>query len=368
MDSIIKSALFNAEREEQIRREHFSRINLNRKTNEEFGNARILVVGTGGAGNNTVNRLHNIGILGAETIAVNTDKQHLDIVRSVKKILIGKNLTKGLGAGGYPEIGRKAAEQAKQVFQKLFDGADLVFITAGMGGGTGTGSAPIIAENAKEQGSVVIAMVTTPFYMEKARISKAMEGLERLRESCDTVIVLDNNRLVQFVPHLPIEQAFSVADEIIAQSVKGIAETITIPSLINLDYADVKAVMVNGGVAMMGIGESHSQHRVEDVVEKALHSPLLDIDYRGATGSLIHITGGPDLTLGEANRIGELITDQLDPHAQVIWGARISKEMEGSVRIVVIITGVHSSQILGPGTFYQKKPIKEEIGLDYIFV
>lgn len=282
---------------------------------DDFGEARIIVVGCGGAGNNTINRLMEIGIQGAETIAINTDKQHLEVINAHKKILIGSALTRGLGAGGYPEVGRKAAEMAKNHIEELLKGADLVFVTAGMGGGTGTGSAPVVAEIAKEQGAIVVGVVTYPFRIERARLRKADEGIERLSEVCDTVIIIDNNKLLELVPNLPINDAFKVADEIIAQAVKGITETIAVPSLINIDFADVKAVMSGGGVAMIGVGEvdnSERGDRVQNVVRETLSCPLLDVDYKGAKGALIHITGGPDLTIKEANDIGEGLTRELD--------------------------------------------------------
>ncbi|ABR54715.1 cell division protein FtsZ [Methanococcus vannielii SB] len=342
---------------------------------DDFGNAKILVVGCGGAGNNTIHRLTEIGIEGAETIAINTDKQHLENISADKKILIGSTLTRGLGAGGYPEIGKKSAELAKNVLEDVIKSADLVFVSAGMGGGTGTGSAPVVAEIAKENSAVVIGVVTYPFKIERARLKKADEGLKRLTESCDTVIVIDNNRLVDFVPNLPMNEAFRIADEIIAQAVKGITETISLKSLINIDYADVKAVMTNGGVAMIGVGEvdfDSKGDRVDKVVKDTLQCPLLDIDYKGATGALIHITGGPDLTLGEANRIGEGITNSMDANANVIWGARLDPEMEGAIRVMAIITGVKSPNIIGGGKSPQKiipksaNRTKGSLGIDYI--
>ncbi|CAB3287566.1 Cell division protein FtsZ 2 [Methanocaldococcus lauensis] len=330
-----------------------SRNDTTRYLKDEFGEARIVVVGCGGAGNNTINRLMEIGIQGAETIAINTDKQHLEVIQADKKILIGSTLTRGLGAGGYPEIGRKAAEMAKNILEEQLKGADLVFVTAGMGGGTGTGSAPVVAEIAKENGAIVVGVVTYPFKIERARMKKADEGIARMSEVCDTVIIIDNNKLLDLVPNLPINDAFKVADEIIAQAVKGITETIAVPSLINIDFADVKAVMGGGGVAMIGVGEVDGNDRgdrVQNVVRETLSCPLLDVDYRGAKGALIHITGGPDLTLKEANDIGEGITKELDPDANVIWGARIDPEMEGCIRVMAIITGVKSPNIIGKDT------------------
>ena len=340
MQSLIDEAVKNAEMEKS-----------EGKVNEDedfLGNPRIMVIGCGGAGNNTINRLYHMGIAGAETIAINTDKQHLDMIQAGKRVLIGKSLTKGLGAGGYPDIGKRAAEMARPTLESLMESVDLVFVTAGMGGGTGTGAAPVVAQIAKEQGAIVVGMVSYPFQVEKARLLRAEEGLENLSKNADSVIVLDNNRLLSYVPNLPIGQAFSVMDQLIAETVKGISETITEPSLIQLDYADVRAIMSKGGVAVMLVGESKQQNKAESVVHECLSHPLLDIDYRGATGSLIHITGGNDLTLADADEIASSLTYELDPHADVIWGARIRNEFEGKVRVMAIMTGVRSAQVLGP--------------------
>ncbi|MDK2892893.1 cell division protein FtsZ [Methanohalophilus sp.] len=342
MQSIVQEALRLTEQEKQFREV------LDDEDDFGFGMPRITIVGCGGAGNNTINRLYNIGIEGAETIAINTDKQHLDHIRADKKILVGKTLTRGLGAGGYPEVGAKAADLARGTLEEVFKDSDLVFVTAGMGGGTGTGVAPVVAEIAKEQGAIVVGMVSSPFRVERARTVKAEEGLEELRRAADTVIVLDNNRLLEYVPNLPIEQAFSVMDQLIAETVKGITETITQPSLINLDYADIRAIMGCGGVAVMLVGESKNQDKSDDVVRAALNHPLLDVDYRGATGSLVHITGGPDLSLKEAEEVASSLTYELAPSANVIWGARIRDDYEGKIRVMAIMTGVQSAQVLGP--------------------
>ena len=315
-----------------------------------FGDPRIVIVGCGGAGNNTVNRLYNIGVDGAETIAVNTDKQHLQMVEADTKILVGKSLTNGLGAGGDPEMGKRATEMAQGTIEEVLGDADLVFVTAGMGGGTGTGAAPVVSKIAKEQGAIVVGMVSTPFNVERARTVKAEEGLETLRSEADSIIVLDNNRLLDYVPNLPIGKAFSVMDQIIAETVKGISETITQPSLINLDYADMTAIMNQGGVAVMLVGETQDKNKTEEVVKDAMNHPLLDVDYRGATGGLVHITGGPDLALKEAEGIAQNITQRLDASANVIWGARIQENYKGKVRVMAIMTGVKSAQVLGPTT------------------
>jgi cell division protein FtsZ len=317
---------------------------------EEFGTPRIVIVGAGGAGNNTINRLYNIGVDGADVVAINTDKQHLKMIEADTKILVGKSLTQGLGAGGDPHMGARATEMAQGTIKEVLGEADLVFVTAGMGGGTGTGSAPIIAKIAKEQGAIVVGMVSTPFDVERARTVKAEEGLDNLRNEADSIIVLDNNRLLDYVPNLPIGKAFSVMDQIIAETVKGISETITQPSLINLDYADMSTIMNQGGVAVMLVGETSDKNKTQDVVNDAMNHPLLDVDYRGATGGLVHITGGPDLTLKEAEGIANNITERLEPSANVIWGARIQEEYKGKVRVMAIMTGVQSAQVLGPST------------------
>jgi cell division protein FtsZ len=342
MQDIVNSALENAEKEKQ--RE------MDSDTGDEFGDPRIVIIGAGGAGNNTVNRLYNIGVDGADTVAINTDKQHLKMVEADTKILVGKSLTQGLGAGGDPSMGERATEMAQGTIKEVLGDADLVFVTAGMGGGTGTGAAPICAKIAKEQGAIVVGMVSTPFNVERARTVKAEEGLEKLRNEADSIIVLDNNRLLDYVPNLPIGKAFSVMDQIIAETVKGISETITQPSLINLDYADMTSIMNQGGVAVMLVGETQDKNKTEEVVKDAMNHPLLDVDYRGASGGLVHITGGPDLTLKEAEGIAQNITERLEASANVIWGARIQEEYKGKVRVMAIMTGVQSAQILGPTT------------------
>lgn len=325
---------------------------------ESLGVPKILVIGCGGAGNNTINRLIDIGFDGAEAIAINTDSQHLAMIEADLKILIGKKLTRGLGAGGKPEVGRKAAEMEKQTLEGLLKKADMVFVTAGMGGGTGTGAAPVVARIAKEQGAIVICMVTTPFHIERSRVLVAEEGLENLRETADTLIVLDNNRLLECVPNLPLEHAFSVMDQLIAEIIKGIAETITQPSLINLDYADVKTIMGHGGASFMIVGEGNLRDGPERIVRSALKNPLLDVDYRGAGACLLHLTGGPDLTLKEAAAIAGSLTQELDPGANVIWGARIRRDFKGKVRLMAIISGVRSAQVLGPS---KNEIVKENI-------
>ncbi|MDP7520664.1 MAG: cell division protein FtsZ [Candidatus Pacearchaeota archaeon] len=325
------------------------------------GKANIKVFGVGGMGSNAVTWLFNKGINGATIYAANTDALHLSVTKSDDKLLIGKELTRGLGAGGVPNKGREAAKEALVEVKKAVSGSDMVFVVAGMGGGTGTGAAPVIAQLAKETGAVVISVVSMPFESEKARIDKAEFGLQELRDVTDTCIVLDNNRLVDIAGQLPIEQAFAVANELISTMIKGIVETITLPSLINLDYADVSTIMKNGGVAVIGIGENDSQDRVNEAVKQALTHPLLDVDYKGATGALIHVTCGPDLKLEEFDVIGRTVSENLSPEAQVIIGARISKDFSGKVRVITIMTGVKSPYVLGKATEDQALPMSKEV-------
>ncbi len=310
--------------------------------------ARIVVVGCGGAGNNTITRMMEVGIYGAELIAINTDAQDLLYTSAHRKVLIGKKTTRGLGAGGDPKIGEEAAKENEEEIKQLLEGTDLVFITCGLGGGTGTGSAPIIAEISKRLGALTIGVVTFPFTMEGARrIQNAVYGLERLRKIADTVIVIPNDKLLEIAPSLPITLAFKVADEILVRAVKGITELITKPGLINLDFADIRAVMKNGGLAVIGMGESDSENRAVEAVEKAIKNPLLSVDISGAKGALINITGSEDLTLSEAEKAVSIITEKLDPNANIIWGATLDEELKNKLRVTVIVTGVRSPQIFG---------------------
>ena len=325
------------------------------------GKANIKVIGCGGMGCNAVTWLFNKGINGATVYGCNTDALHLSVTKADEKLLIGKELTRGLGCGGKPQRGREAAKESISDLKKAIANADMVFVIAGMGGGSGTGMAPVVAQLAKESGAVVIAVVTMPFESERARVDKAEFGLQELREVTDTCIVLDNNRLVDIAGQLPIEQAFAVANELISTMCKGIVETITLPSLINLDYADVSAIMKDGGVAVIGIGESDATDRVTEAVKQALTHPLLDVDYKGATGALIHVTCGPDLKLEEFDIIGRLVSENLSADAQVIIGARISKDFAGKVRVITIMTGVRSPYVLGKSAQETSMPQSREI-------
>ena len=281
--------------------------------------ATIKVIGTGGGGNNTVNRVTEVGITGAETIAVNTDAQDLLYTSADKKILIGRDITKGLGAGSNPKLGEEAARENEQDLRKALENTDMVFITCGLGGGTGTGSAPVIAELAKKMGALTVGIVTIPFTMEgHRRYENAVIGLEKLEQVVDTLIVIPNDKLLELAPDLPLHTAFKVADEILTNAVKGIAELVTKAGLVNLDFADIRSVMKGGGVALIGVGESDSENRAVEAVEKAITNPLLDVDVEGANGALINVSGGEDMTLDEARRVVETISDKLDPEARII--------------------------------------------------
>ncbi|MFH1106646.1 MAG: cell division protein FtsZ [Candidatus Micrarchaeota archaeon] len=307
---------------------------------------RIKVVGVGGAGTNCVSRLKKMGIKSAETIAINTDRKHLEMVEADRKLLIGASMTRGLGAGGFPEVGMKAAEQSRDKLAEVVGNSELVFISAGMGGGTGTGAAPVIAKLAKEAGAITVGMVTYPFALERARLEKADWGLDALREACDTVVIIDNNRLVQYVPNLPMNQAFAVADTLVARAVKGIADTVMLPSLMNIDFADLRMIMGNAGTSMISIGEAAGTNRIQQAVESTLAHPLLDVDYTGSKGALILISGGPQLSLGEAVKIGEGITEAFDKNAYVKWGARLIPELGDKIVVTAVVTGVSSPQVL----------------------
>jgi cell division protein FtsZ len=357
MDFIVENALKSADE--------------NKYGGLKVGQATIKVIGAGGAGNNMVSWLYNKGIKGAEIIACNTDVQHLEVTDADAKFLIGKEVTRGLGCGGFPEKGAEAAKESMSEIKEHIKGADMVFVCAGMGGGTGTGAAPVVAQVAKDAGAIVIGTVTMPFSIERARCDKAEFGLQQLRQVSDTVIVIDNNRLVQIAGNLPIQQAFAVANELVATMIKGIVETIAVPSLVNLDYADVKAIMTNGGVAAIGVGSSDTNNRVEEAVKGAMSNPLLDINYEGATGALIHVSGGPDMTLEEVARIGEIVTESLDQDANVIWGARVCDDMKGKLTVMTIITGVNSPWILGKVDSHRqaaktRKMMNEELGIELV--
>jgi cell division protein FtsZ len=328
--------------------------------------ATIKVVGCGGGGNNTINRMTEVGITGVKTIAINTDAQDLLYTSADTKILIGKEITKGLGAGSIPKIGEESAHEQEAEIREALTGADMVFITAGMGGGTGTGSAPVVAQVAKALGALTIAVVTLPFSMEgNRRYENAVYGVERLQEYADTLIVIPNDKLLEIAPNMPLQTAFKVADEILTSAVKGIAELVTKAGLVNLDFADIRAVMGNGGVALIGMGESSSDKRASEAVQKALTNPLLDVDISGASGALINVAGSSDMTLSEAKEVCTAISSKLDDDARIIWGTQISDDLGKTLRVMIIVTGVKSSQIMGISTKKKKDP-QTELGIDFV--
>ncbi|OGI15676.1 cell division protein FtsZ [Candidatus Micrarchaeota archaeon RBG_16_49_10] len=331
--------------------------------------AKIKVIGTGGAGNNTITRMMQVGVEGVETIAVNTDVQDLLYSDADNKLLIGREVTAGLGAGGDPAIGEEAAKESRDEIKKMLEGCDMVFITCGLGGGTGTGSAPVIGETAQKMGVLTIAVVTLPFEMEgHQRMKNAKLGLQNLRKNVDTIIIIPNDKLLEIVPDVSLATAFKVADEILVNSVKGIAELVTKPGLINLDLADVRAVMKNGGLSMIGMGESDTENRAIEAVEKALSNPLLSLDIEGAEGALINVTGGPDITIREAQHVVEAVSSKLSEDAKIIWGAHVSKDLAESVRVLVIVTNVKADQESVEEQLLKPKKIfvEEELGIEFI--
>ncbi len=313
----------------------------------------IKIIGCGGAGSNTINRCSEAGVMGAQLCALNTDAKHLLSIHSPKKILIGKRLTKGLGAGALPEVGEQAAHESEEEIRTIVRDSHIVFVTAGMGGGTGTGTAQYVARLAKESGSLVMGVVTMPFKSEgKIRMENAEAGLDKLRRFCDTTIVIYNDKLLELVPRLPIDAAFKVADEILMQCIKGMTEIITKPGLVNLDYADLMTIMKGGGVAMIGIGESdEDRDRIEYALNEALESPLLgEVDLSHARGCLVRVVGGSDLTISEAEKAAELVGEKINPSARIIWGCSVEPDLEKTVRALLVITGVKSKAFLGKET------------------
>ncbi|OGS57141.1 MAG: cell division protein FtsZ [Euryarchaeota archaeon RBG_19FT_COMBO_56_21] len=328
----------------------------------------ITIVGCGGGGSNTINRLSTAGVFGAELVAANSDAKHLLHVHAPHKVLLGRATTKGLGAGALPEIGEKAAQESEEELKTYVKGANIVFVTAGMGGGTGTGSAPLVARLARESGALVIGVVTLPFKAEGAlRMENALRGLERLRMSCDTTAVISNDKLLEMVPRLPLDAAFRVADEVLMESIKGLTEIVTRPGLVNLDFNDVMTIMKNGGVAMIGMGEASNKtakgDRIESAVQQALESPLLgDIDLSAAKGALIRVTGGDDMTVSEAEKAAEMVSAKVSQSARIIWGCSVDPEMKGLVRVMAVLTGVR-----GPSIMTQKDaPAKSKHGMEFV--
>lgn len=332
--------------------------------------ARIKVLGSGGAGNNTIKRISEIGIVGAETIAINSDAQDLLYTNADKKLLIGKELTGGLGTGSNPKLGKEAAEESEHEIKEMLKGAHMIFITCGLGGGTGTGSAPVIAKVAKKLGILTVAIVTLPFTMEgQKRYANAQLGLDGLDGIVDTLIVIPNDKLLELAPDLPLPTAFKVADEILTNAVKGIAELITKPGLINLDFADIKAIMKDGGVAMIGVGESDTDNRAAESTEKAIQNPLLDVEVGGASGALINVSGGPNMSLEEAKKVVQVVSSKLDADANVIWGSQVVPDLKDSIRVMLVITGVSSPQIFGGRETFsskRKEALSDDLGIEFI--
>lgn len=356
MKSLINNTIKESEKrkERSTMEEHNSyddNIDSDLKEIIQRSRAKIFVVGTGGAGNNTVSRLAEIGVEGAGTLSVNTDAQDLFYSKSDHKLLIGRSTCGGLGAGGMPDIGEESAEESEEQLKEKLEGADMVFVTCGLGGGTGTGSAPVISKLAKKIGALTIAVATMPFSAEGLRRREnAEKGLEKLQSAADTVIVIPNDKLLEVAPNLPINKAFMVADELLGRAVKGITELITKPGLVSLDFADIRSIMMGSGMAMIGMGESDSGDRAIESVHEALNSPLLDLDISNATGALINITGSSDLTLHEAEKVVQIVADELDPDANIIWGTQIQEDLENVIRTTIVVAGVKSPHIFGmPG-------------------
>ncbi|MHA1953430.1 MAG: cell division protein FtsZ, partial [Candidatus Heimdallarchaeaceae archaeon] len=336
----------------------------------EARKAVIKVVGVGGAGNNTVSRMMQVGIIGADVLAANTDAQDLLYTDADEKVLLGKDLTKGLGAGADPKVGMEAARESREDIKEALEGADMVFITCGLGGGTGTGASPVIAEIAKKMGILTVGVVTLPFTMEgKHRMENAIVGLEGMQKIVDTLIIIPNDKLLEIVPDVSIVTAFKVCDEILVNAVKGVTELVTKPGLVNLDFADIRAVMASGGLAMIGLGESDSENRAVEAVEKALNNPLLDVDILGAEGALVNVSGGDDISIKECQEIVEAISSKLSPEAKIIWGAQISKELGNVVRALLIVTGVKGTQVYGVENLFSQKKQKEIekiLGIEFV--
>jgi len=306
---------------------------------------QIKIFGAGGGGSNTIDRLTQEGLSGGELIALNTDAKHLLHTHAQKKILLGKDITDGLGAGARPEVGEKCARNSSDEIKKHVEGSDIVFLTAGMGGGTGTGVAPVIAEEAKEEGALVMGVVTLPFQAEgEERMRNAKRGLSKMEKNCHTTVVIPNDRLLDLVPDLPLNAAFKVADEILMESIKGMTEIITKPGLVNIDYNDMRTIMDNGELAMIGIGESDApNNKVEEAVEEALGSPLLgDIDTSGSKGAMIRVMGGPGMTVQEAERAAEMVNERISKDARIIWGCSVDEDMGNKIKILLVVTNVHT--------------------------
>ena len=370
MDSIIRNVVDEASRRDgEVKPvENSQDEELLKLLNEH--KARIKVIGIGGGGNNTLERISEIGIKGSYSIAINTDVQDLLTTKADKKILIGRERTKGLGAGAIPKIGEESAREQEGEIKEALKDSDMVFITCGMGGGTGTGAAPVVAEIAKKTKALVVGIVTMPFNMEGSkRYDNALIGLDKIERHVDTLIVIPNEKLLETAPNLPLHVAFKLADEVLTNAVKGITELVTKAGLINLDFADIKTIMSDGGLAMIGIGESDSENRAEESVDRALHNPLLDVDFKNAKGALVNVSGGTDMTLDDAKKIVENISTNLDDEAKIIWGAQVIPELKKIIKTMVVITGVQGENFRGRTRLIErekKEKLDNELGIEFI--
>lgn len=326
----------------------------------------IKVIGCGGAGSNTIDRCVTSGLSGAYLCAVNTDAKHLLKVKAHKKLLIGKSLTKGLGAGAKPDVGEKAALESEDEIRECVSGAQIVFVTAGMGGGTGTSTALVASHLAKANRALTVGVVTLPFKSEgEVRMNNAMAGLSKLARMCDTTIVIPNDILLELVPRLPVEAAFKVADDLLVQTISGLTEMLTESGLVNVDFADLKTILIEGGVSLIGVGDSSvsSEDRLDRAVDEALDCPLLGkMDLKNAKGALVRIVGGPDMSIEEAARAAEMVTERMNPRGRLIWGCSVKQELEGSVRVLIIVTGAQSKYVL---LREGEDPVMYPTGVDY---
>jgi cell division protein FtsZ len=320
---------------------------------------KTAILGIGGGGSNIVTWMDK-KVMGARTVVLNSDAQHLTTSQADERVLLGYSLTGGLGCGGYPEQGIKAAEESAVEIENAIGDANLVFVTAALGGGTGTGASPVVARITRETGALTIGVVTIPFKVEGTRLGKAKEGLQRLLDVCDSVVVIDNNRLRKVAGKLPVREAFAVANQRVTDFINNITETLSVPGIMNLDFADIKAIMMGAGICAVGFGEGHGGTKVEDSVSKALDNQLLDVeDISKATGALVHIEGGEDMTLEDINRAGEMVMEKVSKDARVIWGSKVNPELEGKIRSTVVLAGVDSPFLLQKDnivTISQEKP------------
>ncbi len=361
MESLVDDALSSDEEELEDEKYQDAETDEELKDVLESLRTKIYITGLGGAGCNTINRISEEGIHGAELIAGNTDAQDLLTVRANRKVLMGKNLTKGLGAGAKPEIGEKAAKEAKEKYENILEDSDICFLTCGLGGGTGTGSIGTVARIAKDAGALTIAVLTKPFEAEgQSRMKNAEWGIKRVRDVADTVIVIPNDKLLDLVPRLPLNKAFKVADEVLMRAIKGMTEIITKPGLVNLDYNDLKTIMEGAGQAMIGMGESSAggDKRAEEAIEEAIDSPLLDVDISGASGVLINVTGPEDMSVHEAEMVAESVEQKAGDGANIIWGCSVDPTLEDQLKVMIVATGVESEQIIS-GSATQSKDIEE---------